>query len=56
MLTASSTFNFFMLFVGLALNKANDFVIMFASGNGMYAPGLVVITNFFWWRTVNEKG
>lgn len=47
--------NFFMLFVGLILNKQNDFIVMFMTGNGIWAVALVVLADFLWWKTIRYK-
>ncbi len=48
--------NFLMFFVGLWLDKPNDFIIMFITGNGIFAIALVIIADIFWWKTIRYKG
>lgn len=47
--------NFLMFLIGLALNKPNDFIVMFLTGNGIYAISLVILADLLWWKTIREN-
>lgn len=47
--------NFLIFLIGLFLNVTNDFTLIFKSGNGIFAVALVILADYFWWKTINTK-